>query len=124
MSQKILPMSFKDCVAPFIVGGLLIGITVTLTKYMSARAGAIFYAFPLGFVISILFLYSHPERISEFSKEVVPAGICIFAFVLIFYLVFKNNDKQVLSSLLITTLLWLLVATVVFRLSSHVKLEM
>ena len=118
MSQKISPLSFKDCITPFIIGGVLIGISVLLIKHVSPKVGAMFYAFPLGFVITIMLLYEYPDLVGEFASETVPSGVSIFLFIFIFALVFHKNDKRVWSSLLITTLIWILPTWLIFKLLS------
>ncbi len=107
--------SIMECILPFIIGGLVVGITVSLVKHLSPRTGAMFYALPITFIIAIILLYQEPDKISEFAKESIPAGLCIFLFMLIFAIVFHYNEKKIWSSIMLTILIWLVLAILIFK---------
>ena len=121
MSQKIPPMSFKDCLTPFVLGGLLVGITVLLAKYMSVRTAAYFYAYPVGFIVAVALLAQYEDKLTEFSRDVIPAGFCVFLFILMFGLIYNYNGKKVASSLIYATILWLPLTFIIFRTTDYFR---
>lgn len=114
-------MTVKDCVTPFIVGGLLVGITVILAKYMSPRAAAYFYAYPLGFIVSIIFLMQHQQRLAEFSKDVILAGFCAFLFILVFGLIYNCSNNDIWMSLIYSSFLWVILTILTFKMTDYFR---
>jgi len=106
-------VTFFDCLIPFIIGGIFAMILTILIKSTSPKIGAMFYALPLSFIIAILLLY--PDQVGEFALETIPAGICFSCFILIFAIVFHENNKKTVSSLIFSILIWIPIVYIVFK---------
>lgn len=95
-----------DTIMPFIAGSLVVGLTVLLTKKFSPKIGAMFFAFPLTFVVTIIFLHYHNISLNKkFSEMSIFSAFFIFLYIVLFYMFYKKLENIWLS-LLYTTLIW------------------
>lgn len=98
----------------FIIGGFVIALTTYLVEQMNPTIGAIFYAYPIVYVISLLFMSE--KNVGPFSKESIPAAIAIASFLLIFPIVYHYIKVNVYLSLFISTIIWIPLTLGIFNL--------
>lgn len=95
-----------NTITPFIAGALVVGLTVLLTKKFSPKVGAMFFAFPLTFVVTVIFLHNHDILLNKkFSEMSIFSAFFIFLYIALFYMFYKKLENVWLS-LLYTTLIW------------------
>lgn len=102
----------KNFLIPFFIGGLVIAITTLFVDKMNPTIGAIFYAYPIVYVMSVIFM--NKKDIGEFSKEAIPAGLAIALFLIIFPILYHYTNFGIYLSMLITTLIWIPITIGIF----------
>lgn len=100
-------------ITPFIVGGIAVGVSSLLLKYFDAKTAAIFYAYPIMFVLTVAFMYKNAPLTKEYSKHAIPAAVSMLVLITMYYLM---SDENVLLSLLKVSGLWIITTYLIFKL--------
>ena len=119
-----------EIILSFITGGLIVSLVCYATKYMSPQLGALLWAAPIILLPSIILMYYQKvdnKRIASFIYISIPYLFLTLVFQIIFLLILcqtklleKNNG--VIIAALLSILLWMGVAYLVYNSNIHKKL--
>ena len=104
----------KDILIPFLIGGVVVALTVVLANHASPMVAGISYWYPIVFITSVLLMKDH-EVSNDFAKNALPAGFMIFLYIAIYYLLTKKYPGNIWSNQAITTIIWLIFVVIYYK---------
>lgn len=104
-------------ILPFLIGGVLTEIIAMVAENYGPKYGALCYALPIGFIVTIMLISKDENHVHEYTYHCIASGFCIFLYILLFFGMFKlYGHSEIYKCLGISTLIWLIVTIIIFKL--------